>query len=259
MRRGCSLPVKGLREQTSISETPASSCSFLRRSSTFLPENLHEAPGELSPTMPSSSAMAYRMVRPSLLGRKEERREDDDDVCQKTTTMMRSQGVHRRQSQEPVRGPHLRPELRLQDVDVPEDTVAGGNVVGDGAAPRREAAVGPEELAEVGPEPHAGAVPDGLPLQPRGGDMRGGRRLEDLAAAHAEKEGLAGGGEVATEATPEADGAAALGELDGPPGALVGAVACLGDRELVALRHQILAVVAPQPNRLRAFEDLHLR
>lgn len=130
------------------------------------------------------------------------------------------------------------------------------DIVGNGVPPRREAAIGAEEVAVAGLELDVGAIPDGLPL--KGGVEAAGEGLDDFPAGHAEEEGLVGGGEILAVAALEADDGVGSGdELDRPFGVLGGSVPVLGHRLLVLLRQEVLVVVAPETHGLSVVEEVH--
>ena len=148
----------------------------------------------------------------------------------------------------------------VDDVDVPQNPIlcggAVGDIVGDGIAPWREAAVGAEEVAVAGLELGLDAVADGLPLD--GGVEAGGHGLEDLAAGDAEEEGLVRGGEVAVVAALEAQNRGGpVHDLHRPPGVAGCPVAVLAHVLLVLVRRQIFVVVAPKPDHPRPAEKIH--
>jgi len=138
-------------------------------------------------------------------------------------------------------------------------------VVSHGVPPRREPRVGAEEVAVPGAEARAAralsaaaAVADGHPLD--GGVESVGQGLEHLAAGDAEEEGLVGGGEVAAVAAAEAEHAGGVRDrLHHPPRVRGRRVPVLDHVRLVLVRVQVLVVVAPQPHRPGALEQLHRR
>lgn len=134
--------------------------------------------------------------------------------------------------------------------------------MGDGVAPRRNAAVGAEELAVAGPELDPIALTDGFPLDGRVEPSRKG--LGHFPAGHAEEVRLVRGGEVAAVAALEADdglvaleAAAVAGVLDSPPGVLGGPISILGHRVLVFVGVEVLVVVALQPDGGGVVEEVH--
>jgi hypothetical protein len=138
------------------------------------------------------------------------------------------------------------------------------DVVGDGVPPRREPRVGAEEVAVARPEAHgagvrvaAGVVAHGHPLD--GGVEAVGQRLQHLAPRAAQEEGLVGGREVAAVAAAEAEHAGGVRHgLHHPPRVRGRRVPVLDHVHLVLVGVQVLVVVAPQPHRPRALEQLHL-
>jgi hypothetical protein len=138
------------------------------------------------------------------------------------------------------------------------------DVVGDGVPPRREPRVGAEEVAVSRPEAHgagvrvaAGVVAHGHPLD--GGVEAVGQRLQHLAPRAAQEEGLVGGREVAAVAAAEAEHAGGVRHgLHHPPRVRGRRVPVLDHVHLVLVGVQVLVVVAPQPHRPRALEQLHL-
>lgn len=149
----------------------------------------------------------------------------------------------------------------VDDIDVPQNPILGGgavrDVMGDGVAPRREAAVGAEEVAVAGLELDLDAVANRLPLD--GGVEARGHGLEDLAAGDAEEEGLVGGGEVAAVAALEAQHQGGpVHDLHRPPGVAGRPVAVLAHALLVLFRDQIFVMVAPKPDHPRPAEQIHL-